>query len=127
MIEGILVAVVGTSMEELVLLLPPSLLHRIRACCNACEFDGAAEKLDKAFEEVKAKVENARAKVVEEEERVAGMEKGVGCGPEADCCAQGEMIREGRGGGGRRRRRRGRNRMLKCVGGGGEMARRRIV
>ena len=58
-LEGILGALVGTSMEELVLrhlppkvepLLPPSLLHRIRACCCACEFEGAAEKLDKAIE-----------------------------------------------------------------------------
>ena len=53
---------------------PSHLLHRFRACCCACEFEGAAENLDKATEEVKVKVEKARAKV-EEEERVAGIEK----------------------------------------------------
>ena len=56
-LEGILGALVGTSMEELVLghfppkvEHPPSLLHRFRACCCACEFEAAAEKLDKAIE-----------------------------------------------------------------------------
>ena len=78
-------AVVGTSTEELVLWHlppkvepPPTFSTEFERVAFACEFDGAAEKLDKAFEEVKVKVEKAMAKVVEEEERVAGVERELG-------------------------------------------------
>ena len=130
MIEGILVAVVGTSMEELVLGHFPPKVEPLPPFSTEFERVAMLANLMARQKNWTRQFRRRRPKWKMRGPRWWRRKNGwpvwrnSWIGSRSRLLRTRGMIREGRGGGGRRRRRRGRNRMLKCVGG---MARRRIV